>query len=132
MKVLSAISEDEGERVNKCETAKEIWSILETTHEGTSEVKETRIDMLLKEYETYDMLPGESISEMDKRFSTLVNRLKGLGKDFTSKELVRKVLRSLPLEWMAKRTVIEEVKDLNVLSLENLIGSLLSHEEILK
>ncbi|CAI0550854.1 unnamed protein product [Linum tenue] len=88
--------------------------------------------MLLKEYETYDMLPGESISEMDKRFSTLVNRLKGLGKDFTSKELVRKVLRSLPLEWMAKRTVIEEVKDLNVLSLENLIGSLLSHEEILK
>ncbi|CAI0550852.1 unnamed protein product [Linum tenue] len=69
---------------------------------------------------------------MDKRFSTLVNRLKGLGKDFTSKELVRKVLRSLPLEWMAKRTVIEEVKDLNVLSLENLIGSLLSHEEILK
>ncbi|CAL1353772.1 unnamed protein product [Linum trigynum] len=33
---------------------------------------------------------------------------------------------------MAKRTAIEEAKDLNVLSLENLIGSLLSHEEVLK
>ncbi|CAL1401997.1 unnamed protein product [Linum trigynum] len=130
--LLSAISEDEGERINKCESAKEIWSILETTHEGTSEVKETRIDLLLKEYETFDMISGESISDMDKRFSTLVNILKGLGKSFTSKELVRKVLRSLPLEWMAKRTTIEEAKDLNVLSLENLIGSLLSHEEVLK
>ncbi|CAI0423083.1 unnamed protein product [Linum tenue] len=76
------------------------------------------------------MFSAKSIYEMYKRFNDLINRFKGLGKPFSSKELVRKLLRSLPCEWMPKRTAIEEARDLNTLSVERLIGSLLSHEEV--
>ena len=41
---------------------------------------------------------------------------------------MRKVLRSLPPTWHTKATVIEESKDLSTLSLEALIGSLMTYE----
>lgn len=42
---------------------------------------------------------------------------------------MKKIIRSLPKEWRRKRTAIEEVKNLNTLSLDGLIGSLISYEE---
>jgi len=41
---------------------------------------------------------------------------------------VRKTLRSLPARWRPKVTVIEEAKDLNTLSVEDLVSSLKVHE----
>jgi len=41
---------------------------------------------------------------------------------------VSKILRSLPARWRPKVTAIEEVKDLNTLSVEDLISSLKVHE----
>ena len=43
-----AISFEEYRKVSRCKTAKEIWEKLQVTHEGTKQVKETRIDMLRK------------------------------------------------------------------------------------
>ena len=74
------------------------------------------------------MKPEESISEMFARLSEITNGLKALGKEYSSSELVRKVLRSLPPTWHTKATVIEESKDLSTLSLEELIGSLMTYE----
>jgi hypothetical protein len=41
---------------------------------------------------------------------------------------VNKILRSLPARWRPKITAIEEAKDLNTLSVEDLISSLKCHE----
>lgn len=38
-------------------------------------------------------------------------------------------MRSLPKDWRPKRTTIEEAKDLNTLSYDNLIGLLISYKE---
>ena len=46
----------------------------------------------------------------------------------TQSELVRKILISLPTSWIHKVTVIEESKDLERYDLEELIGSLMTHE----
>ncbi|KAH9752653.1 hypothetical protein KPL71_014780 [Citrus sinensis] len=40
-----------------------------------------------------------------------------------------KISRSLPKEWRQKKTAIEEAKDLNILPIDDLIGSLISYEE---
>ncbi|CAN1159398.1 hypothetical protein LINPERPRIM_LOCUS20478 [Linum perenne] len=80
----------------------------------------------------FKMNPGEIISEMYGRFNLIVNRLSTLGRSIERSDLVRKVLRSLPREWMVKRTAIEEAKNLNTLSLEDLMGSLLIYELVLK
>ena len=41
---------------------------------------------------------------------------------------MNKILRSLPAKWIPKVTAIEEAKDLNTLSVEDLISSLKCHE----
>ncbi|KAI4387369.1 hypothetical protein MLD38_005207 [Melastoma candidum] len=66
---------------------------------------------------------------MYDRLNTIINSLALLGKNYTNAELVRKVLRYLPMNWDAKKTAIEEAKDLTTLRLDRLMGSLLSYEE---
>ncbi|WJZ99484.1 hypothetical protein VitviT2T_017926 [Vitis vinifera] len=70
----------------------------------------------------------ESIVEMFSRFLVIVNGLEALGKTYTEVEKVMKILRSLPKKWETKVTAIQEAKDLNKLSLEELIGSLMTYE----
>ena len=45
---------------------------------------------------------------------------------------MRKVLRSLSRSWEAKVTAIQEAKNLNTLPLEELLGSLMTHELTMK
>ncbi|GAV69193.1 LOW QUALITY PROTEIN: zf-CCHC domain-containing protein/UBN2 domain-containing protein, partial [Cephalotus follicularis] len=65
-------------------------------------------------------------------FATIVNSLKNLGKSYSNQELVRKILRCLPRSWTPKVTAIEEAKDLSTLPLEQLLGSLMTHETTMK
>ena len=124
-----ALDSNEFNRVSACETAKEIWDKLEVTHEGTNQVKESKIDMLVHKYELFKMMPYESISDMFTRFTDIINGLKSLGKVYSNIDLVRKVLRSLPKEWDPKVTAIIEAKqDLTNYSLDELLGSLMTHE----
>ncbi|GAV84311.1 zf-CCHC domain-containing protein/UBN2 domain-containing protein [Cephalotus follicularis] len=74
----------------------------------------------------------ECISDMFTRFTTITNSLKNLGKSYSNQELVRKILRCLPKSWTPKVTAIEEAKDLSTLPLEQLLGSLMTHETTMK
>lgn len=124
-----ALDPAEFNRISACESAKEIWDKLEVTHEGTNQVKESKINMLVHKYELFKMMPGESISSMFTRFTDIVNGLKSLGKPYSNVDLVRKILRSLPKQWEPKVTaIIEAREDLTKYSLDELLGSLLTHE----
>ncbi|GAV59333.1 UBN2 domain-containing protein, partial [Cephalotus follicularis] len=102
------------------------------TYEGTNQVKESKISMLVHEYELFVMHDNECISDMFSRFTTIINSLKNPGKSYSNQELVRKILRYLPKIWTPKVTPIEEAKDLSTLPLEQLLGSLMTHETIMK
>ncbi|KAH9725344.1 hypothetical protein KPL70_007839 [Citrus sinensis] len=75
------------------------------------------------------MEQNESVYSMYTRFTDIVNTLGALGKTFSNSEKVKKIIRSVPKEWRQKRTAIEEAKDLNILPIDDLIGSLISYEE---
>ena len=98
------------------------------THEGTSRVKESKINLMLHSFELFRMKPSETIGDMFTRFTDVVKSLKGLGKSFSDFELVNKILRSLSKSWDPKVTAIQEAKDLNNFPLEELIGSLMTYE----
>ncbi|KAH1121294.1 hypothetical protein J1N35_004454 [Gossypium stocksii] len=70
----------------------------------------------------------EGINEMFSRFTNIINGLKTLGKIHPNKEMVKKMLNSLPKSWEPKIMAIEELKDFNLLSLDELICSLLTYE----
>jgi len=45
--ITSALNLDEFFRVSQCSSAKEMWDILEVTHEGTTDVKRARKHALI-------------------------------------------------------------------------------------
>ena len=110
-------------------TTHEVWNLLKVTREGTNQVKQAKIHLLVQQYESFKMKDGETIQEMNSRFTNIVNQLYTLGKTYTQKEQIMKVLRGLPKEWDAKATTIEEVRDMKNFKLEELIRKILSHED---
>ncbi|CAL1383103.1 unnamed protein product [Linum trigynum] len=130
--MYSALGPEEYHRVTGCKSAKEIWDKLRIAHEGTSHVKISKINSLKQEFESFVMKPDETIKEMNDRFMNIVNSLRNMEVDYPSDDLVRKILWALPKRWTPKVTAIEESKDLTKLSLDELMESLVTHEEKLR
>jgi len=130
--IISALNMDEFFRVSQCSSGKEMWEVLEVTHEGTNDVKRARKHSLIQEYELFRMLPEESIADAQKRFTLIVNHLTGLGKVFDKEELNIKVLKCLDRSWQPKVTAISESRDLSKMSTAALFGKLMEHELELK
>ena len=85
-------------RVSNYKNAKEMWDTLQVTHEGTTCVKRSRINTLTHEYELFIINQNETIQDMQKRFTHIVNHLASLGKIFPNEDLINKVLRCLSRE----------------------------------
>ena len=94
--LICAMDRNEYNRISQCKTAKEIWRILENTHEGTNQVKDSKVRILENDYEMFKMKPHESIVEMFTRFIDVVNGLEGLGKRVSEEDKASKILRCLP------------------------------------
>ena len=102
------ISFEEYRKISRCQIAKKMQDKLQLTHEGTTQVRQTKANMLTHEYELFHMKEDENIDEMFERLSVIVNNLGILGKSYTNKELVRKVLRNLTKPWLSKILAIQE------------------------
>ncbi|GJV22920.1 hypothetical protein Tco_1375615 [Tanacetum coccineum] len=131
MVIYNALPRKEYERIFMCNTAKEIWKTLLITHQGNSQVKDNKIDLLVQQYEQFVISEDESIDSAFARFNTIITSLKALDEGYSSKNYVRKFLRALHPKWRAKVTAIEESKDLTSLSLDELIGNLKVREMII-
>ena len=74
------------------------------------------------------MLKGETIAEVQKRFTHIINHLMSLDKTFEKEELNIKILKCLDRAWQPKVSAISESKDLTSLSMASLFGKLREHE----
>ena len=98
------------------------------SHEGNAQVKETKALALIQKYEAFKVEENESIEETFSRFQTLTVGLRVLDKGYTKADHVKKIIRSLPGRWVSMVTAFKVSKDLNVISLKELISALRSHE----
>ncbi|GJX48716.1 hypothetical protein Tco_0273906 [Tanacetum coccineum] len=103
MVIYNAFSRKEYERIFMCNTAKEIWKTLLITHQGNSQVKDNKIDLLVQQYEQFVIFEDESIDSAFARFNTIITSLKALDECYSSKNYVRKFLRALHPKWRAKK-----------------------------
>ncbi|XP_070020081.1 uncharacterized protein [Nicotiana sylvestris] len=126
--LVCGIGPDEYNRISTCQSAKEIWEALQTAHEGTTQVKQSKIDMLTNEYELFKMNDDESIQDMHTRFTSIINEPHSLGEIIPRNKLVRKVLSVLPSSWESKVNATTEAKDLQTLTMDELIGNLKTYE----
>nr|GEY74485.1 zf-CCHC domain-containing protein/UBN2 domain-containing protein [Tanacetum cinerariifolium] len=132
MVLYNALPKKEYKRIFMCKTAKDIWQLLLITHQGTSQVKDNKIDLLVQQYEQFTILEEESIDSTFARFNSIITSLKALDEGFFSKNYVRKFLRALHPKWRAKVTAIKESKDLSSLALDELIDNLKVHEVVME
>ncbi|XP_015158487.1 uncharacterized protein [Solanum tuberosum] len=107
--LVCGIGSDAYNRISACESAKEIWDFHQTDHEGTQR-------------------EGETIFEMNSRFTSITNELRCLGEPIPLIKQVRKILKVLPKSWESKVDVITEAKDLKTLAMDELIGNLHTYE----
>jgi len=87
---------DEYTRISEYESARETWSALSVAHEGTNQVKQSRIELLMRKYKLFEMSDKETVIDMYTRFTHITNELKSLEKSFTTEQLIKKILRLLP------------------------------------
>ncbi|XP_070043085.1 uncharacterized protein [Nicotiana tomentosiformis] len=124
----NAISGEEYEKISSCEIAKEMWDKLEATYEGTNKVKETRINLLIRDYKLFQMKDGESVEEIFLRFSKILGDLKSFGRPTKNGEHVRKILKSLPTIWQPK-VIALECQDLGKMAYDELRGDLIAFKK---
>ncbi|KZV40436.1 hypothetical protein F511_32299 [Dorcoceras hygrometricum] len=115
-------------KIKTCATAKEIWEKLMQICEGNDEIKENKLTVAQKKYESIKMREGEAMAEFDERFSAVVIKLISLGKEYSNRELAHKVMRALPREWDVKTMAMRESKDLKKLELHDLFANLKAYE----
>ena len=122
--MFSAITNEEFKKISSTETAKEAWTILQTTYEGTKTVKDSKFQRLTTSFEEIKMEEDELFDEFYAKLKDIVNLAFNLRKTIPEPRIVRKVLRSLPERFHAKITVIEESKDIDKIPLTELVGNL--------
>ena len=122
--LFSAVTNEEFKKIFSTETAKEAWTILQTTYEGTKAVKDSKLQRLTTSFEEIKMEEDESFDEFYAKLKDIVNAAFNLEETIPEPKIVRKVLRSLPERFHAKITVIEESKDIDKIPLIELVGNL--------
>jgi hypothetical protein len=74
------------------------------------------------------MNEDENIDAYFQRVDEVVNNIKGLGDEANEQVVVKKVLKSLPMKFDSKISVLEEREDLATLNMDELQGILTAYE----
>ena len=106
--LFNAVTNEEFKKISSTETAKDAWTILQTTYEGTKAVKDSRFQRLTTSFEEIKMEEDESFDEFYAKLKDIVNSAFNLRETIPKPNIVRKVLRSLPERFHAKIMAIEE------------------------
>jgi hypothetical protein len=126
------ISETIFPRIMGATRVKEAWAILQEEFQEDKKVRAIKLQTLRKDFENMKMKENESVKDYSTRFLELVNQMKAYGEDMIDHRIVEKTLISLHEKFDPVVAVIEETKDIFSLGVQELLGSLKSHEQRLE
>ena len=92
--LFSAVANEEFKKISSTETAKEAWTIFQTTYEGTKAVKDSKLQRFTTNFEERKMKEDESFDEFYAKLKDIVNSTFNLRETILEPKIVRKVLRS--------------------------------------
>nr|GEW86789.1 hypothetical protein [Tanacetum cinerariifolium] len=127
--LFQSVDESGFEKIAGASTAKQAWDKLEKAYKGADRVKQVRLQTLRGELEAMKMKEAEGVSDYITRVQTVVNQLKRNGENLPDSRIIEKTLRSLNKKFENVVCAIEEAKDLEELTIEELAGSLEAHEQ---
>lgn len=86
------------------------------------------MNLLLHEYKIFRRKYNETTSDLYTRFTMIVTSLHILGRELSNSKMVNKILCCLLDSFDVKVTTIFESKDVNIFSMDNLMGSLIAYK----
>ncbi|XP_073138113.1 uncharacterized protein [Henckelia pumila] len=110
------------------DTSKEIWDSMKKKFQGSARAKRQQLQALRTEFETYRMKSGESFSDFFSRTLAIVGKMRAFGEKIEDVDVVEKILYLLTPKFNYVVCAIEESKNIDLLSIDELQGSLLVQE----
>ena len=106
--ILSGLTNTVFTKVMQCTSAKQAWDKLKIIYEGASKVKESKLQTYKGQFESLKMREEENIGEYLLHVDEVVNAIRGLGGKLKEKEVVSKILRTLPMRYDSKVSTLEK------------------------
>jgi hypothetical protein len=119
--------------VQGLKSAKEIWDVLNTAHEGDEVTKITKRETIEGELGRFILNQGEKPQAMYNRLKTLVNQVRNLrSTKWDDHEMVKVILRSLVFRNPTQVQLIRGDPRYKLMSPEEVIGKFMSFELMIK
>ncbi|KAI3748357.1 hypothetical protein L6452_11377 [Arctium lappa] len=126
--LFQAIDKSILKTITQKETAKQLWDSMKVKYRGNARVKRAQFQRLRREFETLEMKMGESVTDYFGRVMVITNDMRNCGEDMDDVKIVEKILRTLTENFNFVVCSIEESKDIDQLTVDELQSSLLVHE----
>src|SRR6266498_2526619 len=127
--IVSSLSQEEFNKVNGLEVAKDIWDTLQVSHEGDHKAKLGKIELLEGELEEFVMLKGETLQGLFDRLRVIINKMRALGcEDWDDHKVTRRFLRAYQVKNMGLAQMIRDRDEYDEMKPHTLIGKLQQHE----
>jgi hypothetical protein len=127
--LLASLSREEYNKVQGLKSAKEIWDVLKTAHEGDDVTKITKRETIEGELGRFMLHQGEDQQAMYNRLKTLVNQVHNLGSTkWDDHEMVKVILRSLVFLNPTQVQLIRGDPRYKLMSPEGVIGKFVRFE----
>jgi hypothetical protein len=131
--LLSSLSPEEYNKVQGLKSAKEVWDVLKTAHEGDEVTKITKWETIKGELGRFRLNQGEDPQAMYNRLKTLVNQVRNLGSTkWDDHGMVKVILRSLVFLNPTQVQLIRGNPRYTLMSPEEVIGNFVSFELMIK
>nr|KYP35332.1 hypothetical protein KK1_043637 [Cajanus cajan] len=118
------------ETILKKDTTKDIWDSMKTKYQGIARVKGAQLQAFRKELEILHMKEGDSVKDyFAQTLSVANNKMRIHGEKLEDVVVVEEILRSMTCKSDYVVCSIEELNDIDSLSINALQSSLLVHEQ---
>jgi hypothetical protein len=131
--ILTSLSREEYNKVQGMKSAKEIWDVLKTAHEGDEVTKITKRETIEGELGRFMLHQVEEPQAMYNRLKTLVNQVRNLASTkWDDHEMVKVILRSLVFLNPTQVQLIRGDPRYKLMSPKEVIGKFVSFELMIK
>ncbi|KAK1433672.1 hypothetical protein QVD17_10587 [Tagetes erecta] len=113
-------------------TSKSVWDAMKQRFAGNDRVKKSMLQKLRRDFEVLEMKDSETIPEYFGRVLTVANQMRSNGETMPDVKIVEKILRTLTEKYLFVVVSIEESKDIEKMSIDELQSTLIVHEQKFK
>ena len=127
--IFRGLCKDVFNRVRNHKDVHALWSDICALHEGTKSKREERYHLVMKKFNSFEMLPKESANEIYSRLNVLVEKVNGPGlTQMQPSDVVRKILSVLSIDKYGHIVSVLHQGDLSTATPTQILGKINAHE----